>query len=138
MEMHATYSAMHAIRIASLEHASRERPSSATAVQSDSNGDRIFQVRDTAGTMQPEFHGSALLTRSLVGVHEFVRATNNLFRTQAKALEFVVSVEPRRVSVRLIDLEFGEVIREYELGSAPLLDETFGEFVPGQLLAAVA
>ena len=84
--------------------------------------------------VKPESLGAAVPTRSSAGV----RATNDLFHMQAKALEFVVSMAPQKVSVRLIDLEFGEVIREYEIGRAPLLDETFGEFVPGQLLSAIA
>lgn len=138
MEMQARFSTAHAIRSGSPAHASSERLSSKTVLQRASKGNPPLQARGGAMPVKPQSLGSALPTGSPAGVHEFVRATNHLFHAQAKALEFVVSMEPQRVAVRLIDLEFGEVIREYEVGSAPLLDETLGEFVPGRLLSAIA
>lgn len=134
MEMNVRFSTAHAIRVGSLAHASSERPSSMTVLQRDSTGDPPPQARGGVMPEKAESLGSTLPAR----VHEFLRATNDLIHTQANSLEFVVSTEPQRVSVRLIDLEFGEVIREYEIGSAPLVDETVGEFVPGQLLSAIA
>lgn len=134
MEMHVRFSIAHALHVGSMEHASSERPSSMTVLQRDSKGNPPPQARGGVRPEKAESLGSTLPA----GMREFLRATNDLFHTQAKALEFVVSTEPQRVSIRLIDLEFGEVIREYEIGSAPLVDETFGEFVPGQLLSAIA
>lgn len=83
--------------------------------------------------------GGALVKQPLpVVASDFVRLANDVLRAQAKSLEFVVSPDPRKVAVRLIDRESGEVVGEYEVGRSHVLDEAVGRLVPGQLLHAVA
>lgn len=80
----------------------------------------------------------ALVQQPLAPVaSDFVRLANDVLRAQAKSLEFAVSPDPRKLAVRLIDRESGEVIREYEVGRSHVLDEAVGRLVPGQLLHAV-
>ena len=74
---------------------------------------------------------------SPVVASDFVRLANDVLRVQAKSLEFAMSPDPRKLAVRLIDRESGQVIREYELGRSHVLDEAVGRLVPGQLLHAV-
>ncbi len=71
-------------------------------------------------------------------MHERVNVMNELLQARAKALEFVVSVESRKIFVRLVDLERGEIIREYMVGSAPRAAASVNGYVPGLLLSATA
>ncbi|QTQ38939.1 Uncharacterized protein ToN1_48440 [Aromatoleum petrolei] len=71
-------------------------------------------------------------------MHERVSVTNELPQAHAKALEFVVSAESRKIFVRLVDLERGEVIREYAIGSAPLGADSVNGYVPGRLVSVSA
>lgn len=67
-----------------------------------------------------------------------VNAANDMFRTHATKLEFIVESDPQQVTVRLVDLELGEVIREYSVKDAANFENSWGESVRGRLLFAVA
>lgn len=71
-------------------------------------------------------------------VDELVSAANDMFRSRATKLEFIVEGDPQQVIVRLLDLELGEVIREYSVKDALVLENSWGESAPGRLLSAVA